>query len=107
MAQYRLGRDREALQTLTRADPPKAPKFGGAGPVDLALLALVHHRLGLKDEARELMDRLRQRTQGGPGKQDEELGMLLDEAELRIHGTVPPWVGGEGAPPAPMEKATP
>jgi eukaryotic-like serine/threonine-protein kinase len=109
MAQYRLGQYQEALKTLARADRLNAQKLGGGDsvPADLALLALVHHRLGHEDEADEFVCRLQERMQNGRWKQDEDAGVLLREAELRIHGTMPPWPAGEGTQPAPAEKPKP
>jgi hypothetical protein len=91
MAQYRLGKYPEALQTLTRPDRLNAQKLGSSAPVAFALLALVHHRLGHKDEVRELMTRLPPRTPDGRWKGDEEAELLLSEVELQILGTLPAW----------------
>jgi hypothetical protein len=102
MAQYRLGMDAEALQTLTRAERLNAP--GRDGTAGLALLALAHHRLGHENEVCELEARLYQRLQDGRWKGDEEAEVLLHEVELRIRGKAPPWPAGEGTPTAPPEK---
>jgi hypothetical protein len=103
MAQYRLGRYVDGLQTLTRADPLNARRIGNSTPTDLALLALVHHRLGNEDEVCGLLARLYQRLPGGPGQHGEEVEVLWHEVEVRIHGK-PPSPGGEGTQPVPAEK---
>jgi hypothetical protein len=103
MAQYRLGRYADALQTLTRADQQNARRFGNSTPTDLALLALVQHRLGNEDEVCEFLARLYQRLPGGPGPHGEEVEVLWHEVEVRIHGR-PPWPEGEGTQPVPAEK---
>jgi WD40 repeat protein/serine/threonine protein kinase len=89
MAQYRLGKYPEALQTLTRADRLNAQPKGGSAPADLALLALTHHQLGHQDEARAHLTRLREHLKSLPGSKDGEDGALLQEAELRIGKTLP------------------
>src|SRR5262249_30887254 len=65
MAQYRQGKYEEALKTLTEADRLNAQRVGigtnGSVPADLALLALVHHRLGHAVEAGKFKSRLDQR----------------------------------------------
>ncbi len=104
MAQYRLGKYAEALQTLTKADERNARELKGSAPADLAFLALVHHRLGHENEVCDILVRLHQRMQDGRWKGDEEAGVLLHEAELRINGTMTPWPPVEGAKTAPAEK---
>src|SRR5262249_57718588 len=94
MAQYRLGQDAEAVQTLTRAERLNAR--GRDGTAGLALLALAHHRLGHENEVRDLLARLPQPPQTSKGPDDEEARVLLYEVELRIRGKPPPWPGGEG-----------
>jgi WD40 repeat protein/serine/threonine protein kinase len=88
VAQYRLGKYPEALQTLIRADRINATPAGGSVPADLALLALTHHQLGNPDAARAHLERLRQGMAKDRGKRpnDEEAGALLAEAEMRIEG---------------------
>src|SRR5262249_49428949 len=93
VAQYRLGRYREALETLTESDRinttvPRGPSQQPQGPVpaDLAFLGMVHHRLGHKPLALEFLDKLqeslnRQRTFRQPESQS-----LLQEAETLILG---------------------
>jgi WD40 repeat protein/serine/threonine protein kinase len=104
MAQYRLAQDAEALKTLARADRLNAQKLGDSVPADLALLALVRHRLGHEDEVVDLECRLYQLMEEGRWKGNEEAAVLHAEVELRLHGPLPPWPAGEGTPPAPAEK---
>ena len=60
LAQYRAGRYREAVATLEHADElNNAAHAGSSLPRDLAILALVRHRLGRIDAARETLGRLR------------------------------------------------
>jgi hypothetical protein len=97
MAQYRLGQYGQALQTLTRTDRVNARRIDGSGsgpvPADLALLALVHHRLGHEDEAGKFKSRLDQRMRdvywGGRPEKREEAEVLLREVEQRLRGAMP------------------
>jgi WD40 repeat protein len=87
MAQYRLGKYPEALQTLTRADRLNAQPEGLSVPADLALLALTHQQLGHQEEARAHLARLREHLKSVPKSKEGEDGALLQEAELRISET--------------------
>jgi WD40 repeat protein len=94
VAQYRTGRYREAVQTLTRADelnrsPAKSSdpfERQGAGsiPADLAFLAMAHFQLGEKDKALDLLKRLRELMKKPPWSEDAEAADFLKEAELLI-----------------------
>ena len=55
MAQYRAGRYRQALDTLTRSRTLN----GGRQPADLAFLAMTQQRLGLSEPARHTLAQLR------------------------------------------------
>ena len=92
-------------------DSPEARPLAAApwlfGRQGLALLALVHHRLGHENEVCELMCRLRQRMPDGRGKGDEEAEMLLVEAQLRVHGTLPPWPAVDDKQTAPPKRPQP
>lgn len=55
LVQYRSARFPEALATLTRADEVA----GKPRPINLAFLAMTHHRLGQHEPARALLQRLR------------------------------------------------
>jgi WD40 repeat protein/serine/threonine protein kinase len=111
MAQYRLGKYQEALETLTRAERLNTRRNvsnSGPLPADMALLALVHHRLGNKEEARKFA--ARQSPSMPPlwrGPETlEEAQVLGHEIALRLHGSMG-WPGGEPPPPAPGEKPKP
>jgi hypothetical protein len=86
MAQYRVGRHPEALETLLRADRANARPPGGSAPSVLALLALTHHRLGHSDEARTHLGRLRERLKEPGWRPNEEARALISEAALLIEG---------------------
>jgi hypothetical protein len=58
-AQYRVGKDREAVATLTLADPIITRIDFTETVEHLAFLALAQHRLGKSEEARTAMGRLR------------------------------------------------
>src|SRR5262249_38691537 len=111
MAQYRLGKYREALETLTRAERLNTRRNvsnSGPLPADMALLALVHHRLGNPDEAKKFEGR---RSTSMPplwrGPETiEEAQVLGQEVTLRLHGSMG-WPAGEPPPPPPGEKPKP
>jgi hypothetical protein len=46
VAQYRVGRYREALETLTQSDRLNANRQGARDPADIAFLAMSHYQLG-------------------------------------------------------------
>jgi WD40 repeat protein len=54
-ALYRVGRYREAIETLARADRPDKDS-----PARLAFLAMTHHRLGQREQARDVFACLRE-----------------------------------------------
>jgi hypothetical protein len=72
-AQYRVGQYREALATLTKGDPLGTPTVP-------AFLALTHHQLGQKDQARTALARLRQSLKEPRWANSEEAGAILREA---------------------------
>ncbi|MCI0456485.1 MAG: hypothetical protein L0Z62_05835 [Gemmataceae bacterium] len=75
MAHYRLGRYKEALALLTRADPP-----------DQAFLAMTHYQLGQKELAQAALGRLRETLRKLKWTQKEELQAFLQEAESLLGG---------------------
>ena len=76
MAQYRLGRYREALATFTQADQK------GAGiPVNLAFLAMTHHQLGQPEQAQATFARFQETLSQPQSTRNEELQGLRREAE--------------------------
>src|SRR5262249_10315403 len=60
IAEYRVGKYREAVATLERADRLKKDLRQSPDPRDLAFLALAHHHLGQADPARAALSRLRE-----------------------------------------------
>jgi tetratricopeptide (TPR) repeat protein len=84
-AQYRVGEYEAALATLTRSDQMNLKQFDGKPqPSDVAFLAMAHYRLGHSDEARKLLDRLRQLLPEDGRNADAAWQMLLREAESLI-----------------------
>jgi hypothetical protein len=76
MAQYRLGKYKEALATLTQADAK------GAGiPAHLAFLAMTHHQLGQPEQAQATFARFRETLNQPEWTQNEDLHALRREAE--------------------------
>jgi tetratricopeptide (TPR) repeat protein len=81
VAHYRMGDYNQALIALTRSDALYAKQYCQSRPADLAFLAMAQHRLGRADEARKLLDRLRQSLQAAPWKTDSTAQAFLREAE--------------------------
>jgi WD40 repeat protein/serine/threonine protein kinase len=81
MAEYRVGKDREAVAALERADRIKKDLQESPDPPDLAFLALAHHRLGQTDQARAVLSRLRELMKKAERARDEPAQAFLREAE--------------------------
>jgi tetratricopeptide (TPR) repeat protein len=81
VAEYRVGKDREAVAALERADRLKKDLQESPDPADLAFLALAHHRLGQTDQARAALSRLRELMKKLEGSRDETGQAFLREAE--------------------------
>jgi tetratricopeptide (TPR) repeat protein len=77
-ALYRAGRCDEAIRQLEEAIPLRR---GTSVPLDWPFLAMAHHRLGHRDEARRWLDRLRERQPG------TDPARFWDELELRLLGS--------------------
>jgi chromosome condensin MukBEF ATPase and DNA-binding subunit MukB len=60
VAQYRVGKYQQVIDTLTRSDKLNRIRFGNSLPADLAFLSMAQHRLGLKQQALATFERLRQ-----------------------------------------------
>jgi hypothetical protein len=74
-ALYRAGRPAHAIGRLEEAIRAR----GGEGsPRDWAFLALAHHRLGHRSEARRWLDRLREH------RPSEDPAQFWDELEIRL-----------------------
>jgi WD40 repeat protein/tRNA A-37 threonylcarbamoyl transferase component Bud32 len=76
MAQYRLRNYAAAIDTLSQAEKLLA---GSLSPANLAFLAMTQHRLGLKEQAKATLQRLR-----AAPLDDSETRALLSEAEARL-----------------------
>jgi DNA-binding beta-propeller fold protein YncE len=92
VARYRAGDLAGALEALTRSDALNAAGAGGSHPADLAFLAMAHHRLGHRAEARAALGKLRDAMRRARWKDDPESRGFLREAEALI---VPPAVPEE------------
>jgi hypothetical protein len=75
-ALYRVGRSREAIQTLGGAD-----RAGEGSPAVLAFLAMAHHRLGQREQTRAAVARLREVLDQTRWTKDAEALGLGQEAE--------------------------
>jgi tetratricopeptide (TPR) repeat protein len=83
-ALYRAGRFDDAIRRLEEAIRVRS---GEGAPQDWAFLAMVHHRLGHRDEARRWLERLRDhRPTGDPERfwDELEIRLLRGEAEAVI-----------------------
>jgi tetratricopeptide (TPR) repeat protein len=76
IAQYRAGQYRQALATLEQADPLRQ-----AASAHLAFLAMTHHQLRHKEEARATLARLREIMKKTETTENEESQAFLREAE--------------------------
>jgi Flp pilus assembly protein TadD len=85
VAQYRAGRNTDALATLTKSERLSATKEGSL-PADLAFLAMARHQLGNKDEAKATLGRLRETMKQPYWMKDAEAVGFLREAEELIEG---------------------
>ena len=84
VAQYRAGCYREALATLTQAEPLNAKQFQGPIPSDLAFKAMAQHQLGQRDQAAATLARLRERMKAPRWANDAESLAFLQEAEVLL-----------------------
>jgi len=103
-AQYRAGRFEEAIRRL---DESIQTRGDGGVPQEFAFLALGHHRLGHRDEAKRWLEKLaaHQPKEGSDFSwKDVEIRILRREAESLILGS-PPAVAPT-APATSTEKAT-
>jgi WD40 repeat protein/tRNA A-37 threonylcarbamoyl transferase component Bud32 len=86
IAQYRAGRYRETLVTLTRAEEIRRRTDQTPEPADLAFLAMAQHQLGKKAEARSTLERLLQVMKDPSFAGNEEYVGFQREAETMIAG---------------------
>ncbi len=81
MAQYRLGRNQEAVDTLTAADALNSTPEDGPMPADWAFRAMALYRMGRHDEDQAALGRLQQIVKGPEWAGDNEAQALLREAQ--------------------------
>jgi WD40 repeat protein/tRNA A-37 threonylcarbamoyl transferase component Bud32 len=79
-ARYRIGDYPKALTALTEAD---------GSPAALAFLAMTHHQLGHKDEARTVLANLRETIKLPQGARNAQTQTFVREAEALIGGPAP------------------
>jgi hypothetical protein len=84
VAQHRTGRDREAIETLTRASAIHASRPEGIEPSDVAFLAMALHRAGRHGEAAEQLLRLRTIVADSRWEDDPDALAMLREAVAAI-----------------------
>ena len=82
--QYRNGRYRDAIATLTRSDEAHRNSETGPQPLYLAFLAMAHHALGESDKAREYLRQLTSLCEQPAWKADQEAIWFLNEARQRV-----------------------
>ena len=97
VAQYRAGHYHEAIETLTESDRINSAALSGVSrqqqgsmPADLAFLAMAHHQLGLKQQALEWLDKLRESVAREGPRRLSESRWFLQEAEALILGESKP-----------------
>ncbi|HJT78605.1 MAG TPA: protein kinase [Gemmataceae bacterium] len=81
MAQYRAGRYKDALQTLTHADQVHRQAAKQSFPADLAFLCMAQYQLGMKAEARATFGRLTQALKAKASNAEDE-GFRRETAAL-------------------------
>jgi WD40 repeat protein len=81
MAQYRCGHFAEAVKTLTRIANDATAAASGPEPIALAFLAMAHHQLGQREQARVALERLRRSIQEPPWVNDSNARDCWAEAE--------------------------
>jgi len=89
MAQYRVGKYREAVDTLIRAGQLNANSERDSLAPDLAFQAMAQYRLGQREDAQAALDRLRKAVEQPDRANDEEARAFLGEAERLIRGEPP------------------
>jgi hypothetical protein len=88
VAQYRVGQYRDALTTLTQAEPLNAKRYRDTFPGDPAFMAMAHYHLGQKDQATTALSRLRERMKEPRWAIDAESQAFHREAEALLQGNV-------------------
>jgi hypothetical protein len=89
VARYRLGQYKKTVETLLQSNKLHPSRLRGPSPANLAFLAMAHHQLGQKDQAQEVLGRLRETIKWSwwaKWATDAEGQAFLREAEALIHG---------------------
>ncbi len=84
VAQFRLGDNKSAFETLSRSYAITTKSSGQSSIVDLVFLAMTNQRLGNVDIARDQLQRVRKGSQQPPWDTDSELRLFVQEAEALI-----------------------
>jgi len=85
VAHYRLGAYAKAIETLEQSEKLNATK-DGSHPADLAFLAMAHHQVGHKEQARAILARLRDVMKQKTWAKRAEAQGFLREANALIEG---------------------
>jgi tetratricopeptide (TPR) repeat protein len=84
VAQYRVCKYKEALDTLTRSDKMNSAQGRNSIPDDLAFLAMAHYQLGQKEKAQASLNRLREIMMQPELAKNEQAQAFLREAEALV-----------------------
>jgi WD40 repeat protein/tRNA A-37 threonylcarbamoyl transferase component Bud32 len=87
IAQYRLEKYQETVDTLSRSEKLTAAQRLGPVPADLAFRAMAYFRLGQTEKAHDYLRRLRAMMQKAPWAKDEAAQSFVREAETLLNGT--------------------
>jgi len=90
IAQYRVGRYREAVDTLIRDGQLNATSECGSLAPGLAFLAMAQYRLGQRAGAQAALDRRRKAVEQPDRANDQEATAFWAEAERLIRGEAAP-----------------
>jgi tetratricopeptide (TPR) repeat protein len=90
VVQYRLGRYREAIETLTESDAYYSKENDGGIVEDVAFLAMAHLKLGERDKAQQEYERLQRVMQTPRHINNEEARSFAEEARLAFAEAEPP-----------------
>jgi hypothetical protein len=80
MAQYRVGKYAEAVETLSRSDELFLKCFGTSEPRDVAFQAMAHFKLGHADRANKLLEQFRLLMQTDLWKTNLVCQRIMEEA---------------------------
>jgi tetratricopeptide (TPR) repeat protein len=86
VALYRVGKYKQALETLSKSEKLNAILFRGSHPSDLAFLAMTYQRLAQKEKGQEMLGRLRETVKKPMWVNNAEAQAFLREAEALMRG---------------------